>query len=148
MHNTSTHRPGSTNETERDNPNFTRGTLELPCHEVLSGLARNDPAAYEALRCDLIEDFINSSPEDVQARLRGIQFRVDGARQISRSALGATLRVYELMWESFLDLNHGLQDLVETQRRSVSGVEPDPIAQAASKESAQVLEFRPRRDPA
>ena len=69
--------------------------VELPSHEVLSRLARDDPHAYEALRKQLIDSFIDSAPEKVQSRLRGTQFRVDCVRRLSHSALGSTIKVYE-----------------------------------------------------
>jgi hypothetical protein len=85
---------------------------ELPSHEVLARLARDDPQAYETLRSEVIEGFIDSAPQRLRPRLSGIQFRVDGLRRLSRaSALGATVKIYALMWESFERLNHAWQDL-------------------------------------
>ena len=82
-----------------------RRPVELPAHEVLSAPARDDPQAYETLRREVIEDFIERAPERIRLRLSGIQFRVDCLRRSSQAALGATVRVYELIWESFLRLN-------------------------------------------
>lgn len=111
--------------------------VELPSHEVLSQLAREDPQAYEALRLALIQGFIDSVPAGMKPRLRGIQFRVDCVRQLSRSALGSTVRVYKLMWESFLRLNESWHEAVQLPP---SHAEPH----TARPGGARILEFRPR----
>ena len=61
--------------------------MEFPSYEVLAQLARDDPQAYEDLRRELIDSFIATAPERVQPRLRGIQFRVDRVRRMSRSSV-------------------------------------------------------------
>ena len=114
--------------------------LELPSHDVLAQLASNDPQAYEALRREVITSFIENAPERLQSRLTGLQFRVDGVRRLSRSSpLGATLRIYKLMWESFYNLNQHWQELTHG---------PAPDASRAkiyvANSGARVLEFRPR----
>ena len=112
--------------------------LTLPSHEVLAQLARDDPAAYEAYRQRIVTAFIDSAPERLKARLSGVQFRVDQLRQLSRSStLGATVRVYELMWKSFVQLNDVWQDFMPTEGRR-------PAARYTPKKTAEVLAFRPR----
>lgn len=114
----------------------------LPSHEELARLARDDPAAYEALRQELIADFIEHAPMRLQSRLRGVQFRVDQVRALSRTALGSTVRVYELMWKSLHTLNFHL--------REVTALHDDLMAGRASAQpamplrSAQVIPFRRR----
>lgn len=118
---------------------------ELPSHEVLSQLARDDPEAYEALRRELIEGFIKSAPERLKDRLNGIQFQVDSLRYLSRgSALGATVRIYKLMWESFHSLNHNWQDLVRIRDEYEHRQVPSLAAAWVPVTSARILEFRPR----
>ena len=116
-------------------------TPGLPNHEVLAQLARDDPNAYEALRREVIEGFIDSAPERLKPRLSGIQFHVDGLRRLSRSsALGSTVKIYGLMWESFERLNQVWQDfrLDPAQQGST------PATKCVPKQSAQVLHIRPR----
>lgn len=108
--------------------------VELPSHQVLSDMARDDPDAYEQLRRDLIERLIDSAPEEFKPRLRGLQFRIDGVRSLSHTALGSTVRVYRLMWDSFVRLNQQMADF-----RNLS-VERDGPATP----QAQVIAFRPR----
>jgi len=108
--------------------------LELPSYTFLAQLAREDPEAYEALRRELIEDLVESAPEHLKPRLRGLQFRIDAIRRLSPSALASTRKVFALMWESFLRLDE-----------EVSGLRDFHLAPPARcKESARIIEFRPR----
>ena len=118
---------------------------ELPSHEFLSQLVHDDPAAYEALRRELIEGFISSAPERLKLRLNGIQFHVDSLRHLSRgSALGATVRIYQLMWKSFSRLNHNWQELVQIHDEYENRAGPGLTAAYVPRTSARILEFRPR----
>jgi hypothetical protein len=121
--------------------------LELPSHEVLAQLARDDPQAYEAYRRQIVESFIDSAPERLKSRLSGIQFRVDSVRQLSRaSALGATVRVYELMWKSFQHLNEVWQDFMPTENGRGnfcdSRYSKAPAKKHMAKQEARILAFR------
>lgn len=118
--------------------------LELPSYQDLCRLVVDDPEAFETLRRALIERFINSHPEESQSRLRGIQFRVDGARQLSRSALDATAKLHDLMWKSFVQMNHDLQEFIEIQQRSTTATRPGPQTKPLPKQNARILEFKPR----
>lgn len=110
---------------------MTLSAHENPDHDELSRLARDDPEAFEALRKQLISQLIERAPRHLQRRLEGVQFRVDAVRARSRNALGATVKVYQLMWGSFLGLREELITLREPLR--------------APQCKAQVLDFRPRR---
>lgn len=118
---------------------------ELPDHEFLSQLARDDPPAFEALRLDLIERGIAEAPERMQARLRGLQFRIDAIRQLARSPLGATVKLNAMMWESFMEMHQQLQEFVRLTGAPEAAC-PTLSAEAdRPPEEAQVIEFRPRR---
>jgi hypothetical protein len=117
--------------------------VELPSHDVLSRLARDDPEAYEALRREVIDSFIENAPARLKPRLYGIQFRVDCVRRLSRSALGSTVRVYELMWESFHRLNGNWQQLVQLKEGGFDALASTLTAAPASG-GARILAFRPR----
>jgi len=116
--------------------------MELPSHEVLAQLARDDPQAYETLRRQVIDSFIDSAPARVKRRLRGIQFRVDGERRLSQSALGATLRIYDLMWRHFRRLNHHWQDVMPTNRDVADGPGSARVRPYLTCLDARILEFR------
>ena len=121
-----------------------RQPVELPSHEVLSQLARDDPHTYEALRQEVIERFIESAPARIKPRLCGIQFRVDSVRRLSRSTLGSTVAVYELMWESFLRLNHTWQEVIHLKEGYMDTHAPALASEYSPVGSARILEFRPR----
>ncbi|MBI5922534.1 MAG: DUF3135 domain-containing protein [Betaproteobacteria bacterium] len=117
---------------------------ELPSHELLSHLAHKDPNAFETLRRELVENFIDNAPEKYRARLNGLQFRVDCERRVSRSALGSTLRIYKLMWESFSNLNDEWQKLVRTRGQREYLRDSAVTVAYLPKESARIIDFRPR----
>ena len=122
--------------------------LELPSHELLSQLACNDPRAFELLRQELVESFIDSAPARLKSRLSGIQFRVDGLRRLSRSALGSTVGVYQLMWSSFLRLNSTWQEVVRLKEGGIEESASTMTCCPLPSGTGRILEFkpRPRRD--
>jgi hypothetical protein len=116
-------------------------SAEFPDHETLSRLAVESPSAFEDLRQQLIEGLINTAPGRMQARLRGVQFRVDSIRRLTHSSLGATVKIYALMWNSFLEMDQQLRDFVVLTRtnsyRPVSA-----IAESQPYHSAKIIQFR------
>lgn len=117
--------------------------LRVPSHADLSKLARDDPSAFETLRQALIAGVIDRAPERIRARLRGLQFQIDGVRRLARSPLGATVKICGLMWDSFLQMNDGMRDAVAL----VSGYPRLPAASRAARRlapPAKVLPFRQR----
>lgn len=103
---------------------------ENPDHDSLSQLAKEDPQAFEDLRQQLVGELIERAPEALKPRLEGLQFRIDAIRRRSGSSLGATVKIYQLMWQSFMQLRNELMTFREP---------------AAPRQSAQVLNFRPRK---
>lgn len=73
----------------------------LPCFEDLARLAHDDPSGFEALRREIVDDFIDHAPARLHQRLRGIQFRVDGTRQLAHDGLDAAQQVFAMMRDSF-----------------------------------------------
>lgn len=102
-----------------------------PDHEALSTLARENPEAFETLRQELVGELIERAPETTKRRLQGLQFRIDVIHRRSTNSLGATVKIYKMMWQSFLRLHHELTTFRE------------PLE--APRQSAQILEFRPRK---
>lgn len=116
--------------------------LTLPSHEELSKLARDDPPAYEALRREIIDDFIDHAPDKLKPRLQGLQFRVDSLRRLSRSALGSTVKIYDLMWKSFVTMNYHWQEFVHGETPLAGGCSPEGN-RGQPRASARILQFRP-----
>lgn len=128
-----------------ENTSAWRPAPDLPSHEELSRLARDDPEAYEALRRKVVDEFIERAPERLKSRLCGIQFQVDSVRRLSRSsALGATVRVYQLMWKSFQQLNEVWQDFVPLEKGFVDRRSSSMTVRYAPKQDAKIIAFRPR----
>lgn len=117
--------------------------VELPSQEDLEKLARDDPLAFEALRQAIIASFIEQAPRRVRERLRGVQFQVDGIRRLAHSPLGATVKIYGLMWDRFLQMNDELQGFAALVSESppLSSV-PRAVRQPAPP--AKILPFQQR----
>ena len=62
-------------------------------------LAERDPLAFERRRRDTIEAAILACPDNRRPRLRGLQFRIDMERRRAKCALGACVRMSEMMRE-------------------------------------------------
>ena len=78
----------------------------------------------------------------MQARLRGLQFRIDGIRRLSRSPLGATVKLYDMMWASFLDMNDQLQGFARMTHPQHAGPALVEAVDSLGQE-AKIIAFRP-----
>ena len=65
----------------------------------LTRLAREDPAAFEAERRRLVEELIESAPEQQRQRLRGLQWQVDTVREHAATPMAACLKISGMMWD-------------------------------------------------
>ena len=65
-------------------------------------LYREDPNLFEAKRKRILEEFIDKTRHS-KRRLNGLQFKIDMERQKSRSAMGACIRLSDLMKAHFYD---------------------------------------------
>ena len=101
-----------------------------------SALAARDPEAFERERRAAIDAFIGEASPELQPRLKGLQFRIDLERQRSSTALGASIRLNRLMWDSFTELRTALENL-----RDASSTRPAAVAPSTVPRVAAVLEF-------
>ena len=111
--------------------------FDLAEFEHWAHLATENPDAFEARRSRVIEDFINSVPEERRPRLRGLQWRIDQIRRTSRTPLAACIRINRMMWDSVL----GAGGLHEVLNRALQGGAPEPV-RAQPQPGAQILPFR------
>lgn len=74
-------------------------------------LAQDDPEGFESRRREVIQAIIVGAPAEQQARLRGLQFRIDMERSRSTTALSACIRLNRLMWDQFTRLRESLDEL-------------------------------------
>lgn len=83
---------------------------ELPEFDVLLEMAQKRPEQLESLRVELIEQIICSASEDVQRRLRGLQFKVDTTRRTSKTPLASCIRISQMMFDSLERLREALNN--------------------------------------
>jgi hypothetical protein len=91
--------------------------LELFDFDEWSGLAKSNPNEFEMRRIAYLERLILRVDS---SRLRGLQWRIDNERKLSKSPLKFCLHLYTLMWDSFLDLKETSNDLVYKEAESVA----------------------------
>jgi hypothetical protein len=102
-------------------------------------LHETDPDAFELRRKEALEAVILSAPEDMQQRLRGVQFRVDMERSRAGSDLAACLKAHSMMWDSLVRLRDALSELSDLQKDGMLGAvarTPAPVR------TATVIPFR------
>lgn len=93
--------------------------MDIPTFDELKDLAQRDPAGFEQLRTELIEDCIRQSRESHQRRLRGRQFVIEARRRVAGSPMKALLEIQAMMYDSVLSLQHTVRTL-----RCPSSAEP------------------------
>ena len=78
---------------------------DLKNFDQMRALAQSDPEKLERLRLQEVENIINSAPEKMQRRLRGLQFQIDCKRKANMSSMGACIAISKMMHESLHRLN-------------------------------------------
>jgi len=99
---------------------------------------REDPEGFEREQREVIEDFIESLPnEDCKHKARQFQFRIDRELRPFKDPVARMNKMVELFWEGFKEFQHVLQ--------ACSTGEPNPVpTESKSNEKAEILEFRRR----
>ncbi|MCP3908189.1 MAG: DUF3135 domain-containing protein [Oceanicoccus sp.] len=82
---------------------------KMPNFDTLLDLALNDPEQLEEIRSQLAMKTINSAPESVRQRLRGLQFQIDTTCKLSKTPLAACIRLSEMMHNSLEELRQAVQ---------------------------------------
>ncbi|MDZ7924854.1 MAG: DUF3135 domain-containing protein [Marinagarivorans sp.] len=105
---------------------------QWPTTDELLRLAKENPDALEALRQREIEKLINSAPEKMQRRLRGLQFQIDAKRQISKNPMASCIEISRMMFDAVHDLNRCLngqfQEPTPAKRKETGAVIAFPVA--------------------
>ncbi len=83
-------------------------------------LANTDLSAFEALRRSVIEELIEQAPEEQRDRLRRLQWRIDQERRLSKSPMGACIRISRMMWEQVIGEGGLIDRLQQLNGRSFS----------------------------
>lgn len=88
--------------------------IDFPSYELMTELANSNPEELERLREQYVNQLIESAPEQMQPKLRGMQFKVDMIRRKHKdSKLGSCVAISEMMLESLTELNKSLNGSLE-----------------------------------
>jgi len=100
-------------------------------------LAQQDPEAFETMRTELLQNFIQNSSANVQKKLEGMQWKIEHIRRRANTPAEALAEISNMMWQSTQQLGVKQQDLLDI----CTGQKVDT---APSHENAQILPFKPR----
>lgn len=81
-------------------------------------LAVKNPEALERFRLKEIENIINGAPEQLQRRLRGLQFQIDCKLKSQKSPMGACITISRMMHDSLNRLNSVLNGKAQLEAES------------------------------
>ena len=101
-------------------------------------LARTAPDEFEQRRRALIESLISSSGH--VRRMRGLQWRIDLERMRARNPMDACVRLSNMMWDSFMDLNLALNDFARKDFATTR-------ASSHSAQSAKIIQLETAHKP-
>lgn len=99
--------------TKRATPLGHTGTAmayQLPDFDTLMELAEKDPAAFDQLKAEAVEDTISSASADSQRRLRGLQWQVDVELKKAKTPMEGCVKVSEMMHDSLWELRMVLEN--------------------------------------
>jgi hypothetical protein len=102
--------------------------------EEWSLLAKTDPLGFEARREQEITNLIAKAPSRTQARLQGLQWKIDVERRRANTPLAACERIFDQMWASV----YGVGGLLE----ALAGIDSHSVPE---RPLAAVLNFHPKR---
>jgi len=98
---------------------------------------QSDPRRFDSYRLKILNDLIDSAPEESKLRLRGLLFRMEGESRRSKSQLGYNLRLSSMMMEMLDDMRAQIHllcaaDIDEMQDRLLTPASAKVIPFAAS----------------
>lgn len=103
----------------------------LPSFDELKKLAQENPEELERFRQQQVNAIIESAPEHLRRRLKGIQFQVDCRRKLHKSAMGSCISISKMMQDSVKQLNEVLNGTGKAA----------PKATKQARQNGQVLSF-------
>ncbi|NQZ32497.1 MAG: DUF3135 domain-containing protein [Oceanospirillaceae bacterium] len=84
---------------------------ELPSFDKLVALNQSNPEAFETLREQLVDGYIDTVPTERQHRLQGLQFHINSRRDMASNPLDSCISLSRMMHETFWDMHTSLEDL-------------------------------------
>ncbi|MFV2059426.1 MAG: DUF3135 domain-containing protein [Gammaproteobacteria bacterium] len=73
-------------------------------------LARRNPQAFEKLRSQFLANALNHITDSKRHKFECLQWRVDKIRQTTKTPLSACIKISQLMWDSFDELQQQYTD--------------------------------------
>lgn len=64
-----------------------RTTASFPDFDEMKTLALSNPEAFEEIRRQHIESFLNTVPQEKRRRLTGLQWKIDQIRNLARKSV-------------------------------------------------------------
>lgn len=102
-------------------------------------LYKLNPDLFEQQRQEVLSKFIDDLPPHVsKQRMQGLQWQIDMIRERSSNPLEATMRIYDMMWDSVADNYENMQTLADL----IMGKE---VALPQKQDKATVLLFENSR---
>ena len=84
---------------------------ELPSFDHLMILNKSSPKAFETLRIQLVDGFIDTVPSERKRRLQGLQFHIDARRELAKNPMDSCISLSKMMHETFWDMHMSLEKL-------------------------------------
>ena len=100
-------------------------------------LHETDPQKFEATRRLYMEKLIAATSERNKRRMRGLVFQVDAIRESSNNPIKSCVDITRMMWDSFYQLHHLLNEFDIQINYPFKEIEPP-------QRTARLLEFRRR----
>lgn len=71
-----------------------------PSFDDLLHWAKHDPKRLDHYQQQKTQELIDSAPNHIQRRLRGLQFQINCQRKLHRSAIGRCIQISKMMHDS------------------------------------------------
>ncbi|MDH3761877.1 MAG: DUF3135 domain-containing protein [Gammaproteobacteria bacterium] len=97
-------------------------------------LHQSDPRRFDIYRLKVLNDLIDSAPEESKPRLRGLMFRMEGESRRCKSQLGYNLRLSSMMMEMLDEMQAQIHLLCAADINELND-------QALNPASAEVIPF-------
>jgi len=115
----------------------------LPSFDHLKDLNIADPDAFEILRNELINNYIESTSTQRKQRLIGLQFQINSRRDLSTNPMHSCIALSKMMHETFWDMRCSLEAISDITADSFFLTSPTTFsASTDEKASAEVLELK------
>ncbi|EPJ53139.1 MAG: hypothetical protein OFPI_11610 [Osedax symbiont Rs2] len=115
----------------------------LPSFDHLKDLNIADPEAFEVLRNELINDYIETTATQRKQRLIGLQFQINSRRELSTNPMHSCIALSKMMHETFWDMRCSLETISEMSAEGFFSTSPAPFSKPiAEKASAEILELK------